>query len=269
LLFAICASVVAQNQGKLTARELFYAGKKAQQPQQPRPATTNPPAKAPAATPVPSPPPAIPASTGARPAVVLTNADYAPLGLRYSLLKRNANNQFVEVDVDTTFRSGDGIRVSVESNDDAYLYIVNKGSSGAWNPLFPSPEIEDGKNRVHANQRVEIPPGAQFTFDDRAGDERLFVVLSRTPDDVDKLIYSLDNKVEPVRDRVDTPKLLTVQAPINDALVERLRNVIGRDLVFEKVDDTTSERKEKAAYVVNANGSASGMVVADLHLKHR
>ena len=48
--------------------------------------------------------------------------------MRYSLLKRTGAGQYEETDIDSTFRSGDGIRVSIESNDDAYLYLVNKGS---------------------------------------------------------------------------------------------------------------------------------------------
>ena len=54
--------------------------------------------------------------------------------------------------------------------------------------------------------------------------------------------------------------LLTAQlAPVDDALVGSLRNqVLTRDLVFEKVDDSTpGEKKEKAVYVVNPTGSAA------------
>src|ERR1051325_11289877 len=72
---------------------------------------------------------------------VLVNAEFIPLGLRYSLLKK-VGNRFDEVDVDTSFRSGDGIRISVEPYDDAYMYLVNKGSSGSWSVLFPSNEID-------------------------------------------------------------------------------------------------------------------------------
>ena len=43
-----------------------------------------------------------------------------PLGLRYSFLKQQGNAT-VEVDTETAFRSGERIRLTIESNDSAYL----------------------------------------------------------------------------------------------------------------------------------------------------
>jgi hypothetical protein len=59
--------------------------------------------------------------------------------------------------------------------------------------------------------------------------------------------------------------------PVDDALVGRLRNqVYARDLVFEKVDDSTpGDKKEKAVYVVNPTGSPESRLVADVTLKHQ
>jgi hypothetical protein len=277
LIFAISGSIAAQEQSRLTARELFYgAGRKpaAAQPEKAQPAKA---AKAapPAAQPAASSGDKTPPPTAARPATespsqpTVINANYSPLGLRYSLLRRTGISQYEEVDVDTTFRSGDGMRLTVESNDDAYLYLVNKGSSGTWSVLFPSSQIDNGNNHVQAHRRYQVPAGGQFTFEAPAGEERLFLVLSREPEtDLERLIYSL-SKPGVTPNRSDQPKILSVQA-INDDLIGRIRNtVIARDLVFEKVDDRTSSRKEKAAYVVNASASSSGRVIADLSLKHQ
>jgi hypothetical protein len=185
-----------------------------------------------------------------------------PLGLRYSVLKRTGPGRFVETDLNTTFRSGDGIRVSIESNDDAYLYIVNKGSSGTWSLLFPSADINGGNNRVQAHQRIEIPGQGQFTFVDEPGEERLFVVLSRPPaPDLEELITSL---IFP-----DQPKNLSAQS-IGDELVGRLSSFItARDLIFQRVQDELNANKEHSTYIVNVNGSDSSRVVADLSLRHR
>jgi hypothetical protein len=57
-------------------------------------------------------------------------------------------------------------------------------------PAFPSPEI-NGSNRVQAHQKIEVPSSGQFTFVDEPGEERLFVVLSRPPEGIWKLVYSL------------------------------------------------------------------------------
>jgi len=70
-----------------------------------------------------------------------------PLGLRYSFLKQQGNGT-VEVDTATAFRSGERIRLTVESNDSAYLYLVLLGSSGKWSVLFPSSQIAGGNNHI-------------------------------------------------------------------------------------------------------------------------
>lgn len=280
LVFVLCAWVAVQGQ-TLTARELFYGAKPAQKPaaaprqqpanpgqqaKAPTPAAT---ATAPQTPPTPQAPPPAPArAPAAQSQPVLISADYSALGLRYSVLRRTGPNQYVEVDADTNFRSGDGLRVSVESNEQAYLYIVTRGSSGTWSLLFPSSAIDNGNNHVQAHRRYEIPAQGQFTFNDPPGEERLFVVLSREPEpDLERLIYSL-GRPGAAPNRPDQPKVLSVQAlSLDDSVVGNLRRtVIARDLIFEKVDDDTSARKEKASYVVN--GGSSGRVVADLSLKH-
>src|SRR5262249_30183429 len=81
---------------------------------------------------------ATPAATSSEaPQTVATVASGAPLGLRYSILKQTSGRQVAEVDGDTAFRSGERIRLAVEANDNAYLYIVQRGSSGNWSLLFP------------------------------------------------------------------------------------------------------------------------------------
>jgi hypothetical protein len=268
----------------LNAREIFYKANTKQ------PATVSAPGQkaapaAPARTTPPPPqkatPPAAPAEarktdsprTPAAATVAMQTVAYSPLGMRYGLLRRSAPGQYDEVDSDTIFRSGDGLRVSIESNDDAYLYIVTRGTSGTWNVLFPNAAINKGDNRIEAHQRQSIPAGGQFTFDEREGTERVFVVLSRTQQsDLESLIYDLDRAPAPAQ-RQATPPLRTIAQKlpaIPDELVGKIRTEFtSRDLVFEKVDDTKSERKEKATYVVNAKAASDSRVVVDLSLKHK
>ncbi len=203
---------------------------------------------------------------------MIVNAAAIPLGLRYSILKRSGN-EFLEVDPESTFHSGDAIRVSVEANDTGYLYIVMKGASGNWRPLFPSAEIDSGNNRVARGRRYQIPPRNAFVFDQQAGIEKLFLVLTRRPEpDLEKLIYALSSGSESPAGKPE-PKIMILaqnRSAIGDDLVDRLRGkVLSRDLVFEKVDETTpGERKEVATYVVNHKLSADSRLVVDLVLKH-
>lgn len=196
-----------------------------------------------------------------------------PLGLRYSLLKHMGGSRYDEVDPDTVFRAGDKIRVNVQANDSGYLYIVQRGSSGAWGVMFPSPEIESGNNHVASQRPYDLPPGGRFTFDEQAGEEKLFIILSRRPEaDLEKLIYDLSSG--PRKPETESQPKYTVLASnrIDDSVVGRIRNtVLSRDLVFEKVDESTAgDRKEKAMYVVNtARRDGDARLVVDLTLKHQ
>jgi len=260
LVLAILMSGAAWSQTEpvLKARELFYT---------PPPETAKPaaPAKAPEAK----------AATKAAPAksVPTRNAKDAgdkhtlsasvPLGLRYAVMKREANGEYGEVDPDTSFHSGDRIRLKVDANTSGYLYVVMQGSSGTWKLLFPSAEIAGGSNLVRKGESRQIPSGerGQFVFDEQAGNEKLFIVLTRRPEpDLDKLIYSMGGTVTK-----DGSRSLVAQASLADDVIAKLRaQVNSRDLVFEKVDST-----ENAAYVVNPSNAPDSRLVVDIALKHK
>ena len=186
-----------------------------------------------------------------------------PLGLRYAVLKRDASGQYNEVDSDTNFRSGDRIRLKVDANTSGYLYVVMQGSSGTWKLLFPSAEVAGGSNHVSKGESRQIPSGerGQFVFDEQAGNEKLFIVLTRQPEpDLDKLIYSMGGTVTK-----DGSRSLVAQASLGDDVVSKLRTQVNsRDLVFEKVDST-----ENAAYVVNPSSAPDARLVVDVALKHK
>jgi hypothetical protein len=189
-----------------------------------------------------------------------------PLGLRYAVLKRDANGQYNEVDPATSFRSGDRIRLHVDANTSGYLYVVMQGSSGTWKLLFPSAEIAGGSNLVRKGESRQIPSGdrGQFVFDEQAGNEKLFIVLTREPEpDLDKLIYSMGGK--------PGDRSLVAQAAVGNDVVSKLRTqVASRDLVFEKVESTSADGKlEKAAYVVNPSTAPDARLVVDIALKHK
>jgi hypothetical protein len=291
------AAVCAQNEKKLTARELFYSpvteakpAPAAAKPASPKPAQiakkqqTQPPKTAPDRTePVYQ---AKQRSETTRTDTPSTNvvqkvsngSDVTgpPLALRYSLLKQNSDGEYVEVDPETVFRSGDRLKVSVEANDAAHLYIVQQGSSKAWNVLFPNEDTTHGDNRVDRNRRVTIPGGGRFTFDDQAGTERLFIVLSRTAEsDLEKIIYDLSRKqASPASTPAEEtrPKMMLAQSRIDDSVVNRLRgHMIARDLVFEKVDDkpAPSGKPEKAMYYATQDRSSRARIVVDLNLRHQ
>jgi hypothetical protein len=203
----------------------------------------------------------------------------APLGLRYSILKEVSGSGTAEVDSATVFRSGDRIRLTVATTETAYAYVVSQGSSGKWRVLFPSPQIGNGSNLIPGGVIYPIPAAHWFAFDEQVGEERLFVMVSRTPvRDLDGLIYQLkESGADAPAPSKEGPVMMAANIPpVDDAVISRLRDeVYARDLVFEKVDDAPpaadgqSVRPEKAVYVVNKTGANNSRVVADIKLQHR
>lgn len=282
LATALIANSVAAEQ-RLSARELFYSpvSAAAAKPAPPaaKPAKKAPPRTAAAGRRPDRPPARPPAHTEPRPpSAGLVPVSHGPssLALRYSVLKLAGDGRFEEVDPDSTFRSGDRIRIALQVNSPGYLYVVHQGSSGMWKFLFPAKEVHQGSNRVQPGRTYEIPPGGRFYFDEQAGVERLFLVVAREPvEDLDSLIYSVrpGTAPQPAPDRRPANPTLLAQniQPVADGLIRRIRTeVLARDLVFEKVDEKSpGERREKAVYAAAVQGGGDARVVADIQLRHQ
>lgn len=279
-VFALSLLAVPAAAQTLTPREMFYG--------QGRPAAT--PAKPVRPPDVVKPPPVKvkqEASAGALPipdpdpnrVKIIKVADtIRPLGLKYSVQKRTEAGEYVQMEPGATFVNGDQIRLTVESNDTGYLYVVTQGTSKMWKPLFPSPEIAEGDNKVERGKRYNIPNDSVFSFSGAPGAEKLFVVLSRQPEgDIRSLMYKLQDRQ---RDSsAPAGSLLAANLDIQDSVIQRLRTTYARDLVIEKVDDTkkppakappaeVAASPEKAVYVVNARAGEKAWVVADIELRH-
>ena len=168
--------------------------------------------------------------------------------------------------------------------------MVAQGSSGNWQVLFPSREVSNGSNQVHRGETRLVPGGnqGQFVFDEQAGTEKLFFVLSRQPEpSLDKLIYSMGGQTAPADPAVVKPaaaepnRVLMAQATVSDDVISRIRGqVLARDLIFEKVENekVVAENSapsggqvkiETAAYVVNRSTAPDARLVVDLKLKHQ
>jgi hypothetical protein len=264
VVLAAWASVVYAQDSGLKARELFYTPPPDASQAQKTPAKKSVPARAPVSnqnTPPQTNPNMVP----------VVNVANVPLGLRYSVMKRDGSGRFTEVDADSTFRSGDAIRLAVDANSSGYLYVVAQGSSGNWQPLFPSVGAAGGSNRIEKGASQQIPAAGlpPLIFDQQAGTEKLFLVLSRKPEaDLDKLIYAITGG------GTTSDRTLMAKASVGNDVVNRLRDEVkSRDLIFEKVDETATQptgeaKSEKATYVVNPSRTDDARLVVDVTLKH-
>lgn len=111
-----------------------------------------------------------------------------PLGMGYTLYMRDAQGEAVRVDPSRSFRTGERVRILLETNTDGYLYIFNTTDNGDPVMIYPDTRIDDGGNYIEAHVPVEVPSSEEadesyrwFTFDNKPGTERLYVVFSRDP----------------------------------------------------------------------------------------
>lgn len=196
-----------------------------------------------------------------------TVSQHAPLGLRYSVLKRRPDGTFEEISPDAVFHAGDSIRLSVMSNQEGYLYIIEHGTSGKWQPLYPPPGSKETKLIPGTNYLIPGGPNEFFRFSGEPGDEKLFVLLARTPE------TNLDETIAALR----THQSRDGSTGINDQVVARLRqDVQSRDLVFTKSDEDQPKASDaadadKATYVVNKNTNQTPdpHIVVDVVLAHK
>jgi len=211
---------------------------------------------------------------GAAPHLVRAAQDR--LGLRCSLLLRGANGEYNEAAPGAVFHSGDAIRLSFIANQAGYFYVIQQGSTGTWSPIFPPPNSAASANKIAAGQLQTVPSGKRFfLFDQNPGDEKLYVILSRTPiPDIDRAIQNLKGGQPAASPQPQSGNGPMVEAAnrIPDAFVQ---GIASRDLVLvdeQKVDESKKgdPQGEKAIYVVSkASGpDANSQVVLSLDLRH-
>lgn len=110
------------------------------------------------------------------------------LGLGLTLFMRDSSGLAVRTDPNRAFQKGDRVRVLLETNADGYLYIFNTTNDGPPVMIYPDADLDDAGNYLQAHVPFEIPSslGAEerlrwLTFDENAGNERLFFVFSKEP----------------------------------------------------------------------------------------
>ncbi|MDQ1559499.1 MAG: hypothetical protein QOD32_2559 [Pyrinomonadaceae bacterium] len=111
-----------------------------------------------------------------------------PLGLGYTFFTLGDNGLAVRTDSSRQFRTGEAIRVALETNTDGYLYIFHTENDGAPSMIFPDTRLNGGGNFVRAHVPYEIPSSEEateemrwFVFKDPPAAERLYIVLARQP----------------------------------------------------------------------------------------
>jgi hypothetical protein len=196
------------------------------------------------------------------------------LGLRCSILLRQTDGGFGEVAPDKIFHSGDKIRLSFLANAPGYFYIIQQGSTGSWRPLIPTPNDSKDTNRILAGHVRIVPDKKNLTFDQNPGNERLYVILSKSRiANIDQAVENLKASQNPApQKQAGAGSALQADGTIPDALVKELAS---RDLVLEdeqqvEKSSTDAGSAEKATYVVTkgSGANAANEVRLSLDLRH-
>lgn len=218
-------------------------------------------------------------------AVVTEKPKAQKLGLGLTLFTRDANGLAVRADPSRVFRSGERVRVLLETNTDGYLYIFNTTDGGKPVMIYPNAELDEGGNYIQSHVPFEIPSSTAreerlrwFTFDKYAGAERLFFVFTRDPlplipteDDLINYCKQGDNKC-PIKPQTELwVKIQTeLSAPVQVAKSERY----GKAQTSVELDASTrglglSKEDPEPSLVMMRASTDANILVAMLELVHK
>lgn len=176
-----------------------------------------------------------------------------PLGLQYAILQEQESGGVVPVDPDKVFTTGDAIRLRIEVNSDAYVYLVTKDATGVWRPLFPEAG-EDNHLKAYQPVLVPAPPANPISFAPPSGAETLLIQVSRTP-------------IPTKTDAASTVPKAQVDGILRTAILQ------GRDLTRAKVQPVENpnpgDKNEWAVYTVNVSTNPGSQVIQQFELRHK
>jgi len=188
------------------------------------------------------------------------------LTLQWRVLERGNGNVQKEADPNQVFHNGDYLKLAVTTNQNGYLYIIQRMNNGDGNFVFPDPRINNGRNNVTKNQEYVVPsfcPGKADPNDcwwqmaPPTGRENFIVVFSR--DEFDKL----PSHVTGTDDDYEYPV-------IKRDLIEELINA-SRQKVRKATGQLTIPGKTPARFATrlqNTNIQDNEELIATIQLRH-
>lgn len=106
------------------------------------------------------------------------NARRGKPGTKITILLKRGNN-VSQVPLNYSFRSGDQVKFRFQTNFDSYVRILNLGTNGELQTLYPYNSL--GSESVSRLYNYEVPQQGWFEFDNNPGTEQLAFIFSRQP----------------------------------------------------------------------------------------
>jgi hypothetical protein len=179
------------------------------------------------------------------------------LGIRCSILKVGPGGSYMEVDPQAPLRSGDRIRVSIESNDDGQLHLLRSGPAGKRDVFFQGP--------IKRGTRYNLPAGDSIRLEGPSGEIRIVATFSRVP------IAELGQVSAETAGRDERAK----QGPMAKSRAEQDQAAAGyrrlrsddRVLVDRLSASATGGVRENAIYAVSAQPGSDSPIVLEVPIR--
>jgi hypothetical protein len=192
-------------------------------------------------------------------------------GLMYYVELLQPSGEALRVNTTRGFRSNDRIRFHVLSNVSGRLAILQSENGGAFEPLFPHPQLRGGDDRVESGVETVIP----MRFDSRPGKIKLLMMVTAA---------SAPQPPQERRSEAPAPSVPRPQAPYDPRapigkprppdegqILAQIRLQQGAGSKGLKVE-TDDSPKQAAQYAVSVASPESklpaGVVAAELEMTH-
>ena len=136
----------------------------------------------------------------------------------------------------STFKSGDRVKLIYTPGMDGYIYWISRMTSGKFTVLFPTAKT-GMDNAVKKGEKYTMPVKGAFRFDEKTGTEIIICMISP------QKIAVLDAAIAEADKAGQQVDLTQLDKVINNIGEQNLNKRQTRDLVFEEEEDEKSLTK--------------------------